>query len=294
MKFLMVASGVAVASAIPLQPALIELERPTFAKGIPTACEYTEHPGRNLGHIYAEGHSVEYDNLEEAKAKCDEIGPNCGGVVEKRTAKDVEEGATFELMSGRRLFVGETDIQFAHLKGLCAFPIPNTNFPHTNNKDTIAEVENLRWKLSNGPSFARLDDGRDHGSASRLPDGKYDVFEVDDCIEQCAQRSDCQSGHYCAVGKGGAAGVCYLSGDWSPYGDDSAEGCMSAQNFKKTHDWVKPVMRTEAGEYVKEQWHSKETRDNAAALKKEAEAESIPTESEEQMEKEDAEAANGP
>lgn len=290
MKFLLVASAAAAATAIPLQPAFIELERPTFAKGVPTACEYKEHPERNLGHIFAEGHSVTYDNLPEAKAKCDEIGPNCGGVVEARAS---ETEKTFELMSGRRVFVG-TPAQFAHVKGLCAFPLPNTNFPHTNQESVRAEVQALRWKLSNGPSFARLDDGRDHGAASRLPDGKIDAFEVYDCIESCAERADCQSGHYCAVGVGGAAGVCYLSGDWSPYGDDSAEGCMSAQNFKKTHDWVKPVMRTEAGDYVKEQWHSKETRDNAAALKKEAEEESIPMESEEKQKEEDEEAANGP
>lgn len=214
----------------------------------------------------------------EAKAKCDEIGPNCGGIVEDSGDVDGEGRHAFSLHAGSRLFVGKVGEQSTHLKGLCAFPLPDTDFPHTNSASKRAEVQALRWKLSNGPAFARLDDGRDHGGASRLMDGKYSVFDVNDCIKSCAERSDCQSGHYCAVGVGGTAGSCYLSGDWDPYGESSAEGCTGAQNFKKTADWVKPVMRTEAGEYVKEQWHSKETRDNAEALEKEAEAESMPVE----------------
>lgn len=258
---------VAGACAVPLQPELfIEIERPTFAKGIPTACEYRAHTNQNLGHIFAEGHEMEYENERDAKAKCDEIGPNCGGLV--------ETDGKFTLYAGRRLFVGHQG-QITHLKGMCAFPLPSTDYPHTNNAEVRAEVQSMRWKLSNGPEFARLDDGRDHGTKSRLHDGKVDVFDVNDCIKSCAERSDCQSGHYCSVGEAGASGSCYLSGDWDPYGEDSAEGCQQAQNFKKTADWVKPVMRTESGDYVKEQWHTKETLDNAKALEKEAAAESI-------------------
>lgn len=241
--------------------------RPTFAKGIRTYCDYMHHTARTLGAVPAAGDENKYSTIEKAKAICDELGDDCGGILED---SDVNG---FTVWKGHHLKVG-TASQTIHLKTLCAFPLPNTNFrpgSSTVNHNAIYEinpqVEDLRWKLSNGPVISRHDDKRDHGWASRIVDGKSNVAQVEDCMEICKGRSDCASGHYCAEGSTGTVGNCFLSGDWDPHGkpvDDFA--CSKVQNFRKRHDWVKPVMRTDDGQYIKHQWHSKRTIDDAAAM----------------------------
>lgn len=237
---------------------------PTFAKGITTACEYAHSSGRNLGDVPAQGDESIYPTLDKAKEACDDMGPDCGGVK--------EENGQFTLWHGHILKVGKSS-ETMHLKVLCALPLPNSNYQpgdsatlHGAIWKVNEEVEGLRWKLSNGPVFHRYDDDQDHGLGSRLQDGKSNVFDVDACIELCRVRSDCASGHYCAQGSPGHAGNCYLSGDWAVQGipvDESV--CSKAQNFRKKHDWIKPVMRTDDGQYIKHQWHSKKPIDEARA-----------------------------
>lgn len=254
--------------------------RPTFAKGIRTDCEYSHHTGRNLGHVPAQGDKTAYESVEKAKAVCDEMGPDCGGVLEEPAdPSDPSQGQEFKLYHGHILKIGE-DHQVMHLKTICALPLPHTNYVPGDSRllhnaiwKVNDEIEGLRWKLQNGPEFHRYDDGRDHGSQSRLTDGKSNVFAVDDCIELCAKKSDCASGHYCAVGIAGHAGSCFLSGDWEPHGTPVNEmECSKVQNFRKKNDWVKPVMRTDDGQYIKHQWHSKKPIDVAMAEDQDAAA----------------------
>lgn len=324
MKLLILAVFVAAASALPLlKPAVsngVLLETgartPTFAKGIRTDCNYEEILDRDLGNVFAQGDSTKYtpedstkekvhEALKEAKVACDDMGPDCGGVV--RNAE-----GDFQLFHGSSLKVCngcET-----HLKEICAFPLPYSNFwkgenehdseaknyddsheeptpvpvtvatrpkdgehgfPKRNmgsgkvykfNHSTNPNVERMRWKLSNGPSYSRIDDGKDHGAKSRLQDGKSEELDVEGCMHACAKRTDCMSGHYCESGEGAISGKCFLSGDWDPYGEAAEfDGCTQYRNFRQNHEWVKPVLRTESGEYVKQQWHSKTPIDVAYA-----------------------------
>lgn len=305
MKVILALALVGVAAALPLDTAVtngVFLEesasRPTFAKGIRTDCDYSHHTARTLGHTAAQGDTTPYASLDKAKAVCDEMGPDCGGILEEPADVDLSHmgkagelaEATlnaneddipkeFRLYAGHQLKIGEDD-QILHRKTVCALPLPHTNYVagdsrllHNAILKVNDSVEGLRWKLQNGPEFARYDDGRDHGSQSRLTDGKSNVFAVDDCIELCAKKSDCASGHYCAQGIAGHAGNCFLSGDWEPHGTPVDEmSCSKVQNFRKKNDWVKPVMRTDDGQYIKHQWHSKKPIDEAMAEDQEAAA----------------------
>jgi hypothetical protein len=134
------------------------------------------------------------------------------------------------------------------------------------NHGTNPNVERMRWKLSNGPAYMRVDDGKDHGFKSRIVDGTSQELDVEGCMKQCSKRTDCMSGHYCESGEGTVAGKCFLSGDWDPYGEDpDYDGCNVYRNFRQEYEWVKPVLRLENGNYVKEQWHSKVPIDVAYA-----------------------------
>jgi hypothetical protein len=306
-------------NALPLlQPAvsagvLLETgaKTPTFAKGIRTDCNYEEVFERDLGNVYAQGDSTVYtpkstsaedieDTEKQAKTACDDMGPDCGGVVMTAEGSySLYHGSSLKNCPGCKTF----------LKEICAFPLPYSNFwkgenahdessksfddsheteateapdtteghgaPKRNmgngkvykfNHGTNPNVERMRWKLSNGPSYSRIDDGKDHGSKSRIMDGKSEELDIEGCMKACAKRTDCMSGHYCESGEGAIAGKCFLSGDWDPYGEEPEfDGCTQYRNFRQTHEWVKPVLRTESGEYVKQQWHSKVPIDVAYA-----------------------------
>lgn len=306
-------------NALPLlQPAvsagvLLETgaKTPTFAKGIRTDCNYEEVFDRDLGNVYAQGDSTVYtpkssspedveDTEKQAKTACDDMGPDCGGVVMNADgAYSLYHGSSLKNCPGCKTF----------LKEICAFPLPYSNFwkgendhddsaknyddshedeateapdsseghgaPKRNmgsgkvykfNHATNPNVERMRWKLSNGPSYSRIDDGKDHGAKSRIMDGKSEELDIEGCMKACAKRTDCMSGHYCESGEGAISGKCFLSGDWDPYGEEPEfDGCTQYRNFRQTHEWVKPVLRTESGEYVKQQWHSKTPIDVAYA-----------------------------
>jgi hypothetical protein len=317
---------VGVANALPLlQPAVssgVLLETgattPTFAKGIRTDCNYEEVFDRDLGNVYAQGDSTRYtpkssdpadveDTEKQAKTACDDMGPDCGGVVmDADGTYALYHGSSLKNCPGCKVF----------LKEICAFPLPYSNFwkgenqhddsaknyddshedeptaapeapcnvqdgqpcagaPKRNmgsgkvykfNHATNPNVERMRWKLSNGPSYSRIDDGKDHGAKSRIMDGKSEEIDIEGCMKACAKRTDCMSGHYCESGEGTIAGKCFLSGDWDPYGEEPEfDGCTQYRNFRQNHEWVKPVLRTESGEYVKQQWHSKVPIDVAYA-----------------------------
>jgi hypothetical protein len=250
-----------------------QASRPTFAKGIRTDCDYIHHTGRTLGDVHARGDNTIYADLAKAKYECNDMGDDCGGVLET-AGQGPDDSEGYQLFAGHKLKNAHDSQEVTlHLKTLCAFPLPNSNFrsgESQHGRHAIYElnpvVQDLRWKLSNGPVFARHDDGRDHGFASRLTDAKSHALSVEDCMELCKDRSDCASGNYCAAGTTGAAGTCFLSGDWDPHGKQVDEtACTTTQNFRKRHDWVKPVMRTDDGQYIKHQWHSKKTIDDAAA-----------------------------
>lgn len=268
--------------------------KPSFAKGIRAYCDYVHHTGRSLGNVPAEGNTQIYKDLKSAKLECDEMGDNCGGILEVDYERDsdvltqqhiVGDRTEFTLWHGHVL-KDEPDVTTAadldgvtttiskkvHLKTLCAFPLPNSNFrpSSSENGHSIYETNpitaDLRWKLANGPVIKRYDDGRDHGYRSRLVDGKSNVLDVEACEEACRLKSDCASGTFCASGQPGHVGNCFLSGDWDPHGKPVNEvECTNVQNFRKRHDWVKPVMRTDDGQYIKHQWHSKKTIDDAMA-----------------------------
>jgi hypothetical protein len=241
-----------VANALPMvQPAVsngVLLETaartPTFAKGIRTDCNYETISHRDLGGVFAQGDETKYtpkdlsvpadveDALKQAKVACDDMGPDCGGVVQ-------DPLGCFALYRGSSLKVCEGCK--THLKEICAFPLPYSNFwkgenahddlSKTYNDDhedakkdaahgtpddtqgdgapkrdmgngkvykfnhaTNPNVEKMRWKLSNGPSYSRIDDGKDHGSKSRIMDGKSEQDSVDACMKICATRTDCMSG----------------------------------------------------------------------------------------------------
>jgi hypothetical protein len=315
-----------VASALPLlKPAIsngvfleTEARTPTFAKGIRTDCNYDDVEDRDLGNVFAQGDATKYipksnsaedieDSLKEAKTACDDMGPDCGGVVRNPQNE-------FQLFHGSSLKIATGSMTY--LKEICAFPLPYSNFwkgenehdseakdyddshepdpnaattaqqttgtepkgdgaPKRNmgngkvykfNHSTNPNVERMRWKLSNGPSYSRIDDGKDHGAKSRLMDGKSEELDIEGCMKACSKRTDCMSGHYCESGEGAISGKCFLSGDWDPYGiEPEYDGCNVYRNFRQNHEWVKPVLRTESGEYVKQQWHSKTPIDVAYA-----------------------------
>lgn len=327
MKSIVLALVFVGASALPmLQKAVtngVMLEesstRPTFAKGIRTDCNYDHYQDRNLGKIFAHGNDQTFstsptsdkeDALKAAKVACDEIGTDCGGVVETETAGVF----SFQLYQGSALKKSSTG-QVTHLKSLCAFPLPYSNFDageehhddadrngggtapqkdvegasngagcvpgaqvwpecnkaHKFNHKTNSDVEVLRWKLSNGPHYTRIDDGKDHGAKSRIVDGTSNTLSIEECMNLCAKRTDCMSGHYCESGEGAVSGKCIMSGDWDPYGSESEfDGCDVYRNFRQTFEWVKPVMRTDDGEHIEEQWHSKTPIDVAQAQNEEA------------------------
>lgn len=244
--------------------------RPTFAKGIRTDCDYVHHRERTLGDVPARGDLTDYKSIEMAKRECDRMGPDCGGILETTMGTDPSQ---YRLYSGHVLKLGETN-EILHMKTVCAFPLPYSNLRPGEGRVNHGAIweENMntidmRWKLSNGPIFSRHDDGRDHGRASRLLDGHTNVRDIETCIDGCAKRSDCASGYYCADGDAGVAGTCFLSGDWDPHGVEVNEmSCNQVQNFRKRHDWVKPVLRLENGQHIKEQWHSKLPIDEAQAM----------------------------
>lgn len=309
-------ASLAVASALPmLKPAVsagVLLEEsahsPTFAAGIRTDCNYESYDDRDLGNVFARGDDqkftlnpdiqdpseAEEDALKAAKVACDDMGTDCGGVVKVNTS-----GSFFFQIFQGTVLKKDGNGAVAHVKGLCAFPLPYSNFikgenhhdelrtndgneessqgshgtqhgagtvVHKFNHVTNIDVERLRWKLSNGPSYDRIDDNKDHGFKSRISDGISQQLAVEDCMAACSKRTDCMTGHYCESGEGTVSGKCFLSGDWDPYGiDPEYDGCDLYRNFRQQHEWVKPVERLDDGKYVKEQWHSKTPIDVAYA-----------------------------
>lgn len=286
---------------------------PTFAKGIRTDCNYEDIDDQDLGLVLARGlkkefkateptEEAEHEAKKEALVACDDMGPDCAGVVR-------DENGIYRLFANSVL--KKAPGSKTYLKEICAFPLPYSNFwkgvNHHRLNDEVEEpihemsdsalkgypprnmglrtgqdkaykfnhvtnphIEGLRWKLSNGPAYNRIDDGKDHGSKSRLHDGQSEEHSIEDCMAACSKRTDCMSGHYCESGQGNIAGKCILSGDWDPYGiEPEYDGCTQYRNFRQSHEWVKPVLRTEDGEYIKEQWHSKTPIDVAYAQRRE-------------------------
>lgn len=251
---------------------------------------------------------AEEDAKKEAKVACDDMGPTCGGVVRNGNGEyQLFHGSALKNAPGSTTFLKEIcafplpysnfwkgenhhdtsseghdvsdekhDVTSHSAEDEGQGPgAPKRDFGDVKkvykfNHVTNAQIEGLRWKLSNGPSYARIDDGKDHGAKSRLADGKSEQLSVEDCMKACAKRTDCMSGHYCESGEGAISGKCFLSGDWDPYGiEPDYDGCDQYRNFRQEHEWVKPVMRTDDGEYVKEQWHSKVPIDVAYAQQSE-------------------------